>query len=394
MNAPVKKKYIVTNFAYGTGPYLRTTDFAIAVNDELERNGQQRLLVIIPWVYGEKQKRVMLEEFSRHEAAHPGELLLDAELGAILKSIFYGASAYEDALERWSVSVREVSVQAHAHLSGTFMAETLSGEKRPVDGRSIVFELNRSPRIRYDVAPSYFTSFAYIAEILEASLREPAGKIAVRPELMRAGIEAANWVEQGHRLYCIAYPATFSYDAAYRPRYEGEVLVPPIGPVPQANSEPLETGIFVTITGIPGLERLYEDARRLGIGLYSNDPGAVPGSIRALPHVISNKNILFQFARSGWSSVWLSMIVGTPLVVPDFDPKDDPEIYFNNRAVERLGIGAVYRGEPLEAILEKREGIRKASADLVASIRARWDTLDGTAYVAKLVVRDFLAQRA
>lgn len=388
------QQYIVTNFAYGTGPYLRTTDFAIAVNDEFERNGQQRLPAIIPWVYGEKQKRVMLEEFAEYEKKHPGELLLDAELGAILKSIFYGDSAYEDALERWSISVREVSAKAHAHLAGTFTAETLSGEKRMVDGRGIALELNRSPRLRYDVAPSYFTSFAYIAEILEASLREPAGKIAVQPELVKAGIEAANWVERGHRVYCISYPATFSYDAAYRPRYEGEMLVPPMGSVPQANSELLEPGIFVTITGIPGLERLYEDARRLGIRLYSNDTSAVPGSMRALPHVITNKNILFQFARSGWSSVWLSMIVGTPLVIPDFDSKDDPEIYFNNRAVERLGIGAVYRREPLEAILEKREGIRTASAALVASIRTRWGTLDGTAYVARLVVRDFLARRA
>lgn len=385
---------LVTNFAYGTGPYLRTTDLAIAVNDELERNGQQRFGVIIPWVYGEKQKRVMLEEFARHEAAHPGELLLDAELGAILKSIFYGDSAYEDALERWSASVQEVSAQAHAHLAGTFMAETLSGEKRPVDGRGIALELNRSPRIRYDVAPSYFTSFAYIAEILETSAKEPAGRIAVDLGLFAAGTDAANWVEQGHRMYCISYPATFSYDAAYRPRYEGETLVPPMGPVPQANSEPLEPGIFVTVTGIPGLERLYEEARRLGIRLYSNDTGAVPGSARALPQVIPNKNILFQFARSGWSSVWLSMIAGTPLVVPDFDSKDDPEIYFNNRAIERLGIGAVYRGEPLKTILEKREGIRSASADIVSSIKTRWGTLDGTAYVAKLVVADLLKKRA
>ena len=120
----------------------------------------------------------------------------------------------------------------------------------------------------------------------------------------------------------------------------------------------------------------------------------MPGSVKALPHVIPNKNILFQFARSGWSSVWLSMIVGTPLVVPDFDPGDDPEIYFNNRAVERLGIGAIYRGEPLETILKKREAIREASAKLVAAIKSRWGTLNGTAHVAKLIVADFLERQA
>ena len=381
--------YLVTNFAYGTGPYLRTTDLAIAVNNELERNSRPRLHVIIPWVYGEKQKRVMLEEFSAHEAAHPGELLLDAELGAILKSIFYGDSTYEDALRTWIASVREASQKAHAHLTGTFTVETLGGEKREVDGKGILFELNRSPRLRYDVAPSYFTSFAYIAEILEASQKEPAGKIAVEPALLQAGIEAANWVEKNHVHHYISYPGTFSYSPNYRSRYDGEVLVPPIGPVSKPNNDSIKPGIYVTITGIPGLERLYEDARRLGIKLYSNDTASVSGSVRALPHVIPNRNILFQFARSGWSSVWLSMIVGTPLVVPDFDPKDDPEIYFNNRAVEALGIAVVYRGEPLKKILEQRERVRKASAQLVTSINERWGTLDGTGYVAKRIVEDF-----
>ena len=92
--APLEyKNYAVLNFAYGTGPYLRTTDLAIAFNAELERRGQPRLGIIVPWVYGDKQKKVMLEEFAGHEQKYPGEILLDAGLGAILKSIFYGYSS-------------------------------------------------------------------------------------------------------------------------------------------------------------------------------------------------------------------------------------------------------------------------------------------------------------
>jgi len=152
----------------------------------------------------------------------------------------------------------------------------------------------------------------------------------------------------------------------------------------------IEKGIFVTITGIPGLERLYAEAQALGIKLYSNDTKAVPGSIRALPHIIPNKNIVFQFARSGWSSVWLSMLVGTPLVMPDFDPKDDPEIYFNNLAVEKLGIGLIYHGESLMELFQKAKKVREKQAQVQAGILAKWGTLDGTAYCAKLFVDDFL----
>ncbi|HEY4495943.1 MAG TPA: hypothetical protein VJC04_01105 [Candidatus Paceibacterota bacterium] len=384
------KNYVVLNFAYGTGPYLRTTDLAIAFNNELEKCGQSRLGIIVPWVYGDKQKKVMLEEFAGHEQKYPGEILLDAELGAILKSIFYGDSSYEDSLAKWTDNVRSVSTQAKEHLLGTLNLETFSGGKEQVNGKDIVIELNRSPRLRYNIAPSYFTSFGYIGEILEAATKEPKDKIAVQTELLQAGVETANWAEQNHQLHCISYPATFSFSDDYKNRYPDEILVPPIGPVPAPNNELIEKGIFVTITGIPGLERLYAEARALGVKLYSNDTKAVASSIRALPHIIPNKNILFQFARSGWSSIWLSMIVGTPLVVPDFDPRDDPEIYFNNLAVEKLGIGLIYRGEPLTELLQKAEKVREAQAKIRAGILAKWGTLDGTAYCAKLFVDEFL----
>lgn len=359
---------------------MRTTELALAFNDELEKAGKERMKIIVPLVYGEKQKKVMLEEFAEHEKKYPGEIMLDSVLGALLKSIFYGDNSYAYSLKKWISSVKDISAQAQKHLSGIFSVETLSGVKKEINGKNIVVELNRSPRIRYNVAPSYFTSFAYIAEILEKSDNN--------------GADVANWVEQGHRIHAIAYPATFSYLANRQSRYKTEILVPPIASPSRINDENVASGIFVTVTGIPGLERLYGDSKRLGIKLYSNDTNAVPGSERALPHIISNKNILFQFARSGWSSVWISMISGTPLVVPDFDKEDDPEIYFNNRSIEELGLGIVYRGQKLEEILSKRGSIQKSCKAMCDNILKRWGTLDGNAYCAELFADDFLKTKS
>ena len=145
--------FIVTNFAYGTGPYLRTTDLAIAFNDELEKAGHGRMGIIMPWVYGEKQKRVMLEEFTGHEKKYPGEILLDAKLGELLRSVFYADCTYEEALAAWVKNYREVSLEAYHHLSFEFEVETLGGERRNIDGTKIRVELNRSPRVRFNVAP-------------------------------------------------------------------------------------------------------------------------------------------------------------------------------------------------------------------------------------------------
>ena len=382
-------KFIVTNFAYGTGPYLRTVDLAIAFNEELEKAGHARMDILVPLVYAERQRRVMEEAFGAHDRKYPGEILLDSKLGALLNSVFYiGNRSYETALGQWVRTYRTVSQEAHEHLSGSITAETLGGEKIIVSGKDIAVELNRSPRIRYDVAPAYFTSFAYIAEILERAESVPA--ITVDRDLLRQGVAIARWVEERQRIHCIAYPATFAYlGDAYAPRYPDEILTPPIAPLPPANDEAIEPGIFVTITGIPGLERLYADAKRLGLKLYSNE---LATSIHALPHIISNNRISFHFARAGWSSIWISMISGTPLVVPGFDPYDDPEIYFNNKSVEELELGVVYRGQPLEEILASRDRIRKSYEKMRAEILRRWGTLDGNQFSAKIFADDFLAR--
>src|SRR3989344_6147702 len=128
----------VTNFAYGTGPYLRTTELVIAFNDVLEARGKKRIPFVIPLVYGEKQKRVMREEFGAHAEQHPEEFLLDERFGAILKSIFYGDSTYEDALKKWTEHIEGVSSEARNHLKSTFEVETLDGVKKKINGKDIV----------------------------------------------------------------------------------------------------------------------------------------------------------------------------------------------------------------------------------------------------------------
>ena len=91
-------------------------------------------------------------------------------------------------------------------------------------------------------------------------------------------------------------PATFSSFSDYRSKYKNEILVPPITSLPHGDPGGIsEKGIYVTITGIPGLERLYEEARKLGLTLYSNDTEAVKGSIKALPYAVQNEKIIFQF---------------------------------------------------------------------------------------------------
>ena len=381
---------IVTNFAYGTGPYLRTTELALAVNREFEARGKPRMKILVPWVYGQRQKQVLLEEFGDHVRTHLDEIILDVKLGAILKSVFYtGHQKYEETLKRWIETEEAASQSAHEYLGGSIEAETLNGKKITVSGKDIVLEVNRSPRIRYRVAPSYSTTFGYVADILERASALPKGVVEVPPELLKEGVLLADSVEGEQTLHFMAYPATFSWSADYQDRY-GATIVPPITDLPKDGGESIHAeGIFVTITGIEGLERLYQEARDLGLTLYSNDTEAVQGSIKALPSILSSPRIKLQFARAGWGSLWLSMFRGTPILVPRYDPTDDPEIYFNNIALKNLGFGLVYEGQPLKDILAKSEECRTRASLVQQDIKSRWGTLNGNDICAKMIVNHF-----
>ena len=57
-------KLIETTFAHGNGPYSRCVEWAISVNDELEKITGERLPIIVTLVYPGRQERIMKEEIS------------------------------------------------------------------------------------------------------------------------------------------------------------------------------------------------------------------------------------------------------------------------------------------------------------------------------------------
>ena len=386
------ESFIIINFAYGTGPYLHATELAIAFNDGLERRRKERARIIVPLVYGERQRAIMREEFADFLRDRPDEILLDETLGSMLREIFYdGTADYALSLARWVERVRDASARAGEHLRSVFVVETLDGEQREVDGSSIIVELSRSPRVRFDVAPAYSTTFGFLSDIFSRAREESKGAIAISDELLARGIEQAKWIEEGQRMHAVGFPGTFTGGLTESLIHINSFLTPPLTSQRPKDHEPLpKRGILVTVTGIAGLERLYDEARGLGLELYSTTEGVPPGSRRVPPDVIIEQNIAFQFARAGWGSIWLSLTSGVPVVVPEFDPTDDPEIYFNNRMVEQLGIGIVYRGEPLGEIIERLSAVRSHQAKLCADILARWNTLDGHQVSAKKFASDFL----
>lgn len=375
------KQFLVTNFAYGIGPYLRTTELALALNREQLKLGKEPFGIIVPLVYGEKQKRIMREEFSKNAA----DIFLDAALGEILKSVFYEKERFEDALVRWNKNEKDASEAARAHLSKPFVVESLvGGDSITISPEGVALTLARAPRIRYGIAPSYSVSFGLQSEILAAAAKEPAVK--TKKETLLRAAETARRIEADEKLHLIAYPATMDCHANRKPVYKNEVSVPPVTDLPKRyTGASVAKGLYVTVTGIGGLERLFEDAGKLGLELYSNNPETITGSKKILPSILSSGKIMLHFARSGLGAAWLSLFTEVPIILPKYDGDDDPEILFNNKAIERLGFGMVYRGEPLAEILKKVPTMKKAAQETKQAIMQKFGTLDGNAYAARLI---------
>src|SRR3989338_9387256 len=206
-----------------------------------------------------------------------GEFILDQELGDIVGKIFYGNSDFETFLKKWTALFKEVSREAHAYLLQKY-------------GSAIAIELSRSPRLLYAVAPAYSTTFGHMSQIFNKS--DGIAKIAIAPDVLKKAEEISKCIEKEQLINAVSYPGVFSYDNAYQAVYKNEILVPPIGPMPKADEREIQPGIFITKTCIPGLERLYSQVKDLGLVIYSNEEYS--------PELITNKNILLHFARSGW----------------------------------------------------------------------------------------------
>jgi len=365
--------YIITNFAYGTGPYIRITELAFAVNDYLDKEGHEPLQIILPHVYGDKQRRILVEEFG--DRVKPEEVILDSDLGSLFRQTFYENESYEEYLSRWINDHYQWETEINSYLNSTY-------------GEEIAFEISRSPRISLSVSPAYFTSFGSLSEILDRSSSNP--DIDIANKVLRTASDAFSHIESQYHRKFISEPGTFQTDKKTT-SYADFERIPPLSSPPKKIPEPDHgAGIYVTVTGIPGLNCLYSDVAASDYHIYTNDGSTIFDATEAPPWIVGHEKIKWHVARSGWGSVWLSIFTETPLLIPEWQDGDDPEIFYNNRRLEDLGIAQTYTGQSLEELHQFRSDCIDNMKNLKQDIRQAHGTLDGVDLVAKGISRHFL----
>ena len=272
---------------------------------------------------------------------------------------------------RWLECVDDVSEEIQAYLNKAY-------------GDAMVMQLARAPFAHIPTTPAYYTSFAFLSDIWKEAMGNE--DIAIDDALLARAAEKMGKMGAVYDQHFLNEPGTFSG----APKEHGQQLIPPMLVPPEKDTMKMEEGIYVTATGIPGLERLFADIQKLGMNLYSNNPKIVPGATQAPPSIITNPAIKLHFARSGWSAVWMSLFTTTPLILAPYDKHDDPEIYFNNRTLEELGIGMVYTGQSLKALFQEAEPMIKRMEKYRTALLERFKTLNGITFTAEKIVTHFL----
>jgi hypothetical protein len=195
-------------------------------------------------------------------------------------------------------------------------------------------------------------------------------------------------------LHFIAEPATFSYLENKPLKYGTEIYTPPninqSFSINKIESFLIRKGIYVSVTGIYGVNHLFDEMKNIGLKIYTHKKGLMPFGIKSSPAIMSHKNIFLHFARVGWGSCWASFLTETPLIVPRYDPKDDPEVYFNNICLERMGLGKIYNGQSINDLLEWGKDYKNNVKLIKQKLMDKYGTLNGVEYTASKIINHYL----
>ncbi len=400
--------YINTTFAYGNGPYSRCVEWAIEVNNVREEKGLKRLQIIVPLVYPGRQERIMKEEIAINVSSdfiekHPTEILLDRRQGELLAKLMFKGVDYGENLELLTKDYQNIENTIQEHLDGKREVETFDGLIYGVDLRDIELQLGLNNRMQTDLPNQFYTAAGAgpFDEVLERAISD--SEVKFDREVMKAALPIARRMIEGQKLIMSNDPGVFSYDDKRKLR-DNEMSTPPFihSPKPD-NTELPGKGIYLLMTGIDGVREsgMYGAVADLGMQIYAPSfsikdlPEKVREKVIALgPSQINNPNVVAQYARAGWSTVWLSHLAEKGFLTPQYNKKDDPEMLFNERGIKKLRLGAIIGMDPKSALEEAIALAEETSAGFNKSLKEKYGTLDGIRYSAEAVVDYMLTKKA
>jgi hypothetical protein len=360
----------------------------------LEEITQEQVFILVPDVYGIDQLRIINEQtlinpdFSRR-------ILLSQELGECLRPLLFSDGDFNQYASHYLERYPHHQALWNSLVSGQLAVTDIHGSPSTIAPGTLTLEISRNPILRSPIPYSFFTAIESQASIFEAALAEPNGIDGIDLGIVEEMLHVVEEMERGFRLHFLPSIGTLSWRQTSTRRFHDERRTPPLLPAPITMTEPLRDGVYISQSGINGLESLYYEALVLPGRIYSNRiHESIPADQIIPPHFIAHPAIEWAFARAAWNTIWLANLTSTPLICPVYKKGDHPEIFFNTRTVERIGLAAVWDSDQ-QSLVQFLDTLD--TEDLLSKQRAAYDatllefgTLDGIEYCSGKIVEDYI----
>ena len=370
---------------------VRTFDMARRIRQRLEIDTGEQVSVVVPWVYGDDQLRILKEE-AFDEPGLWDKVFLSPELGDALRPLLFSGEGFNEELSTFLRIYKKQKKALEDLLKFSLKVVDLNGRELHLEPGNIRLEVTRNPVVSMGIEYSYYSSVGYYSSIFEELLgsEEASG---INYKLVEKAVFSVREMEADFRFHFQPVPRCLSFKENSQPLFATERETPPLIPLPKVPTESLERGMYVSVSGIPGLSPLYEEALRLPQTIYTNDRsrGFAEDRIHP-PQYIAHPSVSRIFARAAWNTIWLANLTGTPLVCPGHVQDDHPEILFNLRSVSKMNLAYVWddKKSSLEEFLAEVPCGKQKRPNIYEEILERFGTLDGLDYCVKVITEDFL----
>ena len=382
---------ILTNFGAGFGPLVRTFEMARLIRQRLNLILDEPINILIPWVYGEDQLRILNEEI----ADEPGlcdQVFLSLELGDALKPLLFSGEGLNEELDRY-LKIYQVQKKLWDDLlKYSLNTIDLLQRRGQVKPESIRLEVTRNPVLPTNIEYSYYSSVSYFSSIFE-ELQEKKNVSGINYGLIEKAFLKFREIEAEYRLHFQPVPGCMSFKESPKPLFSTERETPPLIPEPKMMTGNLKNGIYISVSGIPGLSPVYNEALRLPQTIYTNHLSSNNSNAQVyLPDYITHPSVNRVFARAAWNTIWLANLSGTPLICPDHSPEDHPEIFYNLKSVSKFKLAYIWNSkeESLEDFLFNVPCGKQKPPEIYEKIKNKFGTLDGLQFCVENIVEDFL----
>lgn len=375
---------------HGNEPQIMTAAIGAEINQILSENSLPGAAIVLPSIYGDRTKQILLEDFP----LLADTIYLSEGLGEILKKTEFSRAGYQAHMREVATHQPQVYQQLLDYLSRPFTASSLAGNTKEFTPKGKRLEINAGANVTASQPGERNTHFVFpvlLSEMMERTLSDSdIGKYFDHPTLERV-IRIAKEFEATYRTTQIPYIHTLYGQEDYDTK--GKILTPPLKKV--APAPPIELqrgkGVYIMVSGSEiGREPVEDQALQLekqGYEILFPPWLKLDFGKASLPNVVFHPDVKVVMGRMGWGIGWQSQVAEKPFIAMPHLWFDNPEMYFNLTALQRSGLGMVFeaRADLVDQAVKLQPGIHEVNQRIRRELNIS-DGMDGIRYTAERII--------